>query len=299
MQFGSLKELILNIQKQIEDRNIRLDDKAIPFSDEFIPRLVHRLGIAPDKVGELLNLMANSNMIFIIEVVKADRAKKASPIDGYVIPRGDTVAKLRENYESELAKQYAVEFNVSISPSRVVREIEGRLDDLNNTHLGRLARIAYKLGHLQRTLEWNISRYNPREQEKELDVQLSMNPDLAYFMTPSNSNNEEKKDSQRRVLDNSQYDDFVSYSRRNSLERTLAVYGAEFYSRVCFRDYQFNLIKKVVDDGLIKKKEELQIIKKLLQKERSNADRDLKIQEYANDINNLEKAINEQLKKLS
>ncbi len=299
MQFASLKELVFYIQKQIEDRNVRLDERAIPMSDEFIPRIVQKTGIVQEKAGELFDLMANSNMMFILEVVKAEPDKRVKGIDGYVIPRGDTISKLRENYESELAKQYSVEFNVSMSASRVVREMEGRLDEFNNTHLGRLGRIAYKLGHLQRTLEWNISRYNPREQEKELDVQLGMYPALAYFMTSGKKTEAESKNPQRRAIDGSQYDEFISYSRKNPMERTLAVYGVEFYSRLCFRDYQFNLIKKIIDEGLVKRRDDFLTIKNLLRKERANADRDQKIQEYANDINNLEKLINEHLKKFS
>ena len=84
---------------------------------------------------------------------------------------------------------------------------------------------------------------------------------------------------------------------KNSIEKTLTVYGVEFYSRVCFREYQFGLIQKLIEDGHINERDDLMLAKKMLQKTRANSDQDLNLQKYAHDINDLEKLINEKIKK--
>jgi len=71
----------------------------------------------------------------------------------------------------------------------------------------------------------------------------------------------------------------------------------EFYSRVCFREYQFTLVQKLIEDGHIADSDDLMQAKKMLQKTRANSDQDLNLQKYAHDINDLERIINDKLKK--
>jgi hypothetical protein len=90
--------------------------------------------------------------------------------------------------------------------------------------------------------------------------------------------------------------DSVVNSAKNSIEKNLAVYGVEFYTRVCFREYKFPLMIKIVEDGLIKTREQMMILSKMIRALRSHADQDADLFKYANDINRLEKLVNEKLK---
>ena len=169
-----------------------------------------------------------------------------------------------------------------------------------------MANIAISLGYFEKNLEWNISKYNAAFQAKELDVQLSIAGSLDFYLQKKDGavketgkmSAQKKSDdnNSRRAVDAEHIDEFRDYLKKNTLERTLNVYGVEFYTRVCFRDYQFSQIRRVIDFGLVKKRTDLMTIKRLLLRERGNADQDLKIQEYAQEINLLEKAINDKLK---
>jgi hypothetical protein len=94
----------------------------------------------------------------------------------------------------------------------------------------------------------------------------------------------------------SQYHDIKKYASKHSVEKALVVYGVELYTRVCFRDNQYALIQKLVEEGIIADRGDLRVIKSLIQKERINSDTKPELQEYALEINNLEKAVNQRLK---
>ncbi len=74
------------------------------------------------------------------------------------------------------------------------------------------------------------------------------------------------------------------------------MYGVEFYTRLCFRDYQFSVMQKIVEEGMISKENDLKAVKTLLDKARQNSDNDVKINDYAKEINELLKTINLKLK---
>jgi hypothetical protein len=107
---------------------------------------------------------------------------------------------------------------------------------------------------------------------------------------------EKMSDDLQRAVDSADYDKFTEFSGRNPVKKTLALYGIDFYIRVCFRKYQFQHVIKLVEDSVISKDHELVQVKRLLAEVRKNADRDMKLQEFSIDINLLEKVINKNLK---
>jgi len=293
-----LEELLAAILEEIRARNTVPGPKSIPESVEFVDELAKRYGLVPFGIPKLLNILCEAHKIFSFTIVEADRKEKIRRIEGYVVAEGNVITKLVAWHGDELVKAYAEEFSIKYSVDRIVKEFYPRINKYNNTWLGKQANIVVNLMSFLKILERNIAQYSPAWQEKQLKAEIEKSDPLSFFLETKDSNQPGSRSQEvRRAVDSSRYEELARYASKNTIEKALAVYGIEFYTRVCFREYRFVHIKKLIEEGRIANDDDLRVVKRMLQKTRENADRDLNLQQYARIINELEKSINEKLKK--
>jgi hypothetical protein len=246
----------------------------------------------------------DSHKIISFKIIEADRKERIRRIDGFVVTEGNIVKSLLELFGDELIREYSHEFSTKYSVERIIKEFFPKLDEYNNTILGKTANIVINLMTIQSQLERNIMQYNPKWQEKQIGIEIEKSGPLPFFIEQEGAKSVSGKNStvmsaeekNRRATDTTKYEELENYISKNSIEKTLTVYGIEFYTRVCFREYQFSLVQKLIEDEQISDKEDLLTVKKMLQKTRANSDQDLNLQKYAHDINGLEKLINTKIK---
>ncbi len=204
-----------------------------------------------------------------------------------------------------MIRAYSHEFSTKYSVERIIKEFIPKIQDYNNKPLGKIANVVINLMNIQSILERNIMLYGVKWQEKQLKTEIENSDPLNCFIElkgagaepgPDKEGRKEPGEGGRRSADAVKYEDISKYLSKNSIEKTLAVYGVEFYSRLCFREYQFPLVQKLIEEGIIHLKDDLKLVKKMLQKTRANSDQDLNLQKFAKDINSLEKLINEKIK---
>jgi hypothetical protein len=226
-------------------------------------------------------------------------------VDAFVVTEGNVIKSLLDTYNDELVRVYSHEFSAKYSVERIIKEIVPKLEGFNNTPLGKIANIVINLMSLQSVLERNIMLYGQKWQEKQIKAEIEKGDPIDCFIDVvgavsagrGNKDDDIPAEKSRRAVDTARYEDLKKYLSKNSIEKALTVYGVEFYTRVCFREYQFTLIQKLVEDGFIEDVDDLTVTKKMLQKTRGNSDQDLNLQQYAHDINDLEKLLNEKIKK--
>jgi len=294
-----MKDLIENIYSEIVSINSYATSRAIPQSDEFFDMLSEKYNLVPFTVPILIGILENSNMIFSFNTVEKDRKKKMRQVRGYVAARGDIIKKLKLFFQDELVQMYTGEFTKRISAEKVFNEFTSIMDEYNGTDLGRVGRTAVMLRFIEDKLKLNISNYSRNVQMKMLKDELEKANEISFFMNQTIVSDDlsEKNASKSRLMNSDlQNGRAESNSENNSLEKALVVYGVEFYTHLCFRDYKFSHVLRLVDEGLVKRKEDLMVIKKMLQKERASADNDFKLQSYAGIINELERSVNKKLK---
>jgi hypothetical protein len=299
-----LEELLNSIYTDIRKYNSGRNMQAVPQSDWFFDEIQARYNLIPFSIPKLIKILADSHKIFIFKVVEADGKERIRRLDGLVTTEGNVIKDLLGWYGDELVRAYSHEFSKKLAVERIIKEFFPKLDEYNNTLIGKIANIVMHLMSFESTIERNISQFNSKWQEKQLKSEIEKSDPLSFFMddgdSSSNSGNDDSRllsDNNRRAIDLPKYDELKKYLSKNSIEKTLTVYGVEFYSRVCFREYQFNLIQKLIEEGHIADSDDLMQAKKMLQKTRANSDQDLNLQKYAHDINDLERIINEKLKK--
>ncbi|MBN2159945.1 MAG: hypothetical protein JW807_11165 [Spirochaetes bacterium] len=300
---NTLEQLLNTIYADIRKRNTGRGLQAIPCSDEFFGTIAKSYSLVPFAIPKLIKILVDSHKIFSFKLADADRKQRTARIDGFVVTEGPIIKSLLDFLNDELVRAYSQEFSAKYSVERIIKEILPKLDAYNNTHLGRTTNIVISLMGFQSTLERNIMQYGQKWQEKQMREEIEKSDPISSFidskgaMTASVKDEESYDDSHRRATDTQKYEELKKYMSKNSIGKTINVYGVEFYTRVCFREYQFLLVQKLIEDGHIHKREDLNDVKTLLRKTRSNSDQDTNLQKYAHDINDLEKLINSTLKK--
>jgi hypothetical protein len=299
-----LEELLKTIYIDIRKQNCERSPQAIPQSDIFFEYLTKTYSVIPYAIPNLIKILVDVHKIFSFKIVEADRKNSIRRVEGFVVVEGNIIKSLLEFFTDELIREYSHEFSAKYSVEKIIKEFFPKLDEYNNTTLGKTANIVINLMSFQSTLERAIMQYNPKWQEKQIRIEIEKSDDLSSFIDQPGGNLQNRgggaahdaDDKNRRITDTPKYEEFKKYMSRNTIEKTLTVYGMEFYSRVCFREYQFSLVQKLIEDDHINDVDDLLIVKKVLRKTRANSDQDLNLQKYAHDINDLEKAINDKIK---
>jgi len=313
MEYESLSELVLAVYEEIKDINTSNALDVVPVSTTLYPKLEKRFNLNPGKTTTLLDILVNSKMIFSFPVVRDDKTD-ATP-RAFILTKGDVITKLAKRQNEYLEKVYLDETGKKVSADRLASEYTALRDEYDGKPLGIAVNIVMTLPHYKSILERNIFDYSDGNAHKHLNELLLQSPPLSEFIKSRNGHaehtvegktdhavvkHEDKKgdsvQGEARIKDSPQYDDFAAYCNKNPLEKTIKMYGAEFYSRVCFREYRFHHIQKIIEEDRIHERNELIAIKKLLDKVRINADNDPKLFEHADEINALVGCINSKLK---
>jgi hypothetical protein len=314
MKFNDSREILNTVFNEIRDRNTLMGKDAVPLTSQLFPLLAKKYRLDQSRIPSLMQILKNANMIFSFPVAEILDEGKAYSIEGYVITRGDLILKLRKRYEETFEKLYTDEFQRKMPADKLVTEFANKRQEFNNTPLGITANIVMMLIHYQGVLERNILKYSEKMQEKELASLLpKAGPPESFVLSrgdeseaatsagASTNASERKftddKEPGRRATDTDRGEEMRQIGGTQSIDKTMKMYGIEFYTRVCFREYQFTHMQKIIDDGNITRTSDLKTVKKLLEKERMNSDKDQRINEYAREINDLMKSINGALKR--
>jgi hypothetical protein len=312
MEFESLSDLLLAIYEEIKDYNSSMAIDIVPISTSFYQSLEKRMNLDPEKIPRLMEILVNAKMIFSFPLTQDDGSDSAPR--GFVLTRGDIISIVQKRQNGLLEKLYTDTTGKKASAQSLAADYADLKGKYNGTPLGMAVQTVMTLPHYKSLLERNIFKYSDKNIQKLFEDELAKAPSLSSFMKPQSKKTAApveknhpaalKTDTipsifdtgESRIKDSARYEEFTSYINKNPLEKTLRMYGIEFYSRVCFREYRFAHIHKLVTDGKIAEKKDLLAIKVLLEKVRQNSDNDLRLNEFAGEINALMKCINDMIK---
>jgi len=292
-----IRILLYNIYEEIFRLNLLPDDTSIPVSGVFIEKISAKFGLIPFNVPELLKALENSRMIFSFDIVVENRMKRVRGLKGYVITKGDIIRSLKTIYSERFMELYTIEFNKKIPVEKALHDVFTRLNEYNNTPLGKLCYTAIGLEDCGKKLQSNILNYSEKNQQKLLEAEVERIRDMGFFVKEETADDagDESRGKNRRSTDRTRFQELSAYTDKYSVEKTLAVYGINLYARICFREYQFSFIAQLIEDDIFKQAD-LRAIKNLLQSVRANSDRDQNLQNYAAEINRIQKALNNKIK---
>jgi hypothetical protein len=290
-----MEDLINNIHRMIIQSNATDSIDAIPHSDVFTKNVEIELGIERHEVSRIANILKEAHKIFFIEILKEDKVKDVKRIVGFVDANPDTIRRLRVFFQGRLVEEYQAMFKRKLPVTNILKELLMKPASFKNTQLGQLANKAMMLeeyenlmvkGSSQYTAEWKAEKQNEilHQQTEELRVTHTQNQIREKASVPI-------ADTNRRAVDSDQYKEFTKTTQNQSVGTILKIYGIDFFLRVNLRKYNFRLLAELIERGEFRRRDDLKLLKSMLQRVKSNIGNDPKLEEYRNDITRLDKAL--------
>lgn len=295
----SSNKILDEIFDEIKKKNSKVDIMAVPHSDEFVKFVSASMGVDENFVKRFLKILIASHMILSMEIVAEDTVREIPRIDGYVISDYNVIRTLKNYYQQELMMEYEKQFDKRLLIHQLVKEIFPILKSLNNTQIGQIANKAIMLAEYERLLEKDFAEYTQEWKEKHLELELHR-ANLTHAEkkkkevvndVPGNRATAAKEKTTNRAVDSEQYDKYLSRSESYPLQRILQIYGIKFFLQVNLRKYKFSYIGRLVEDGQINNRQDLQLLKGMIQTVKSNIDKDSEIKNFLDDLYGLERAV--------
>jgi hypothetical protein len=296
-------DTVEEIYQEINKQNAVIGMRAIPHSDDFIKYVTSSLGVEADLVRRILRVLLNSHRIFSMEIVAEDTVRSIPRVEGYVVANINIVRRLKNYFQSELMVEYEKQFQKRYLFHQIVKDIFPVMRTLNNTMIGQLANKAIMLDEFERLLEKNFAEYTDDWKDERFARELQ-NASLPFAneKVPATAETQGagvprpvRAKPVTRAIDSRQYEDFVSKSKSYPLQRILKIYGVNFFIQVNLRKYQFEYLKKLVEDGQLSRRSELLLLREMIQTVKSNMHRDAGITASLNDLYDLEKSVTHRL----
>lgn len=291
-------------------------DKRIPESDSFLRELANTLALDEQKVEQYLQVLRDSNNIFIFDISKADEERGVDPLEGYVVASRDLVEELFSLHDERLHKYYAKEYNRDKSTDAIVKEILPQMRTLNNTALGNLVNIVSMLREFLYYLQ-----NNPQDYEEDIRSQL-LKKQLQEKKLWQEEADQKKSDGEvvveshegqvagqsgvdlRQELDSGFSEIPISsdsdlYGIRLDFEKAIKIYGLYFIIRHHFKKYQFRLVEEYVLKNKYFDVTELKQIRDLLKEYIKKINSDTRLALYKSDIFRLDRTLAKAIRKYS
>ncbi|MBN1531185.1 MAG: hypothetical protein JXA20_00845 [Spirochaetes bacterium] len=291
-----METLIENIHQMIKQSNSMDSIDAIPHSDIFAKSVEVEMGIERHEASRIVNILKEAHKIFFIEVLKEDKAKDVKRIVGFVDANLETIQRLRSFFQNRLVEEYQAMFKRKLPVTNILKELLMKPASFKNTLLGQIANKAMMLEEYENLMVKESYQYTDQwKKEKQNEIIHQMKEEEQRVAAAHGEVREAPKgpvaNVNRRAVDSDQYKEFAKTSQNQSAATILKIYGIDFFVRVNLRKYNFKLLADLVEKGEFRRRDDLKLMRGMLQRVKSNIGVDSKLEEYRDEIARLEKTL--------
>lgn len=288
--------------KRIVVINNKGGDDSIPHSDTFVRETEAATGIPGHQVKQIINILRESHRILVFEIEQEDKENEVGKVEGYVEADPISVRKLKQYYNTQLETVYEKENGRKLLVNQIIREIFPYMQKLRGTPVGTIANKAIMLAEYEKLLERNYEEFTHEWKEAKFH-------ELMKAMNEEGEKEDQEKDAQesegpgddaageaareiaRRASDSPDADHVSSLTSLKSINRVLNIYGVDFFFRVNIRNYNFDVIRQVIEKGVIDQRKDILKLKDMLSKVRAHYDSDSELPDHEEDLVNLERSL--------
>jgi hypothetical protein len=297
-----LKKIAEEVFRKIVEYNAKGNHDSIPHSDLFEKEAQSLTGIDRSEVNRVIKLLKDAHKIFTFEIIKEDKDNDIIKVDGYVETDLQTIRKLKNYFQKFLMDEYERQYTKRLLVHQIVKDIYARPNFYKNTLIGQVGNKAIMLEEYESFIERNFTEYTDNWKSNKLtellavesDVKMA-DPEPARPAPPSNKRKPGGAPVTMRAVDTPQYQDYSSDKGAKSLDKVLQIYGVEFFFRINLRKYNFDILRQIVESGQIDRRADLQLLKDMIQKMKSNIGRDPGLADHTEKIYKLERIISRQM----
>jgi len=289
MEKENLLDTLLRIRDRIKEINNNIYDEAIPTSDIIFRKYLNDLVYSEDMARYYLKLLAESNFIFMIQIVKPDTILRIPGIDGYVVAELDIIEKLLAVYNQRLITIYEAEKRKLAGVETIIRELMPKVKELNNTPLGTVLNICIMLEQFTRIIHERPDHFQDAYRISKLKQFI---PEEDEFKEPEEEHEKiQQVEERRRAVDTEEYQQLSKMNLTGNWAKAVEQFGVQFLIRVHLRKYEFDVLKKLLLQKRIAREEDLIFLRDSLRKmeERSLFNPELK--KYLNEIKELKRIV--------
>ena len=289
MEKENLLDTLLRIRDRIKEINNNIYDEAIPTSDIIFRKYLNDLVYSEDMASYYLKLLAESNFIFMIQIVKPDTILRIPGIDGYVVAELDIIEKLLAVYNQRLITIYEAEKRKLAGVETIIRELMPKVKELNNTPLGTVLNICIMLEQFTRIIHERPDHFQDAYRISKLKQFI---PEEDEFKEPEEEHEKiQQVQERRRAVDTEEYQQLSKMNLTGNWAKAVEQFGVQFLIRVHLRKYEFDVLKKLLLQKRIAREEDLIFLRDSLRKmeERSLFNPELK--KYLNEIKELKRIV--------
>lgn len=289
MEKENLLDTLLRIRDRIKEINNNVYEEAIPTSDIIFRKYLNDLVYSEDMASYYLKLLADSNFIFMIQIVKPDTILRIPGIDGYVVAELDIIEKLLAVYNQRLVTIYEAEKRKLAGVETIIRELMPKVKELNNTPLGKVLNICIMLEQFTRIIHERPDHFQDAYRISKLKQFI---PEEDEFKESEEEHEKiQQVQERRRAVDTEEYQQLSKMNLTGNWAKAVEQFGVQFLIRVHLRKYEFDVLKKLLLQKRIAREEDLIFLRDSLRKmeERSLFNPELK--KYLNEIKELKRIV--------
>jgi predicted house-cleaning noncanonical NTP pyrophosphatase (MazG superfamily) len=288
-----LKKYTEEVFKKIVSQNHMESTEAIPHSDILAKFVESNIGLDSSLFKMVISILKDSHKILIMQVTKDDQEREIQGVEGYIDADIQTIRKMKALFQRVLSDMYEEEYHKRIHPHMIVRELFPIMNRINRTPLGSIANKTIMLDEFEKLLQKEFNEYTEDWKAKKL-IELLEKHEESFTAKIKESTIKDKqqgknleKSPSMRAVDSPDAGNLTN----TSLNKVLQIYGVEFFFRINLRKYNFDYIAEIIDSRIIRSRNDLKMLKKMIQTVKNNTDRDPKLKDYMEKINRLDRLV--------
>jgi hypothetical protein len=294
-----LKKFSNELFRKIVEYNSREDHEAIPHSDLFEKEVQSLMGIGKADLDQIIKILKDSHKILSFEIIKEDSENDIKRIDGYVEADLQTIRKLKNIFQKLLMDEYEKQMNKRLMVHQVIKDIYSRPNFYKNTLIGQIGNKAIMLNEYEILMERNFNEYTDTWKTKKFSELLASMSDKLPSETaaPAQAAPEAEKAAEKvqRAVDSPLYKSYSTDKAKQSIDKVLELYGVNFFFRINLRKYNFDLLREILESGAISQRQDLILIKELIQKTKANVGNDPGLLDHTDKLYKLERIVSRQI----
>jgi F0F1-type ATP synthase delta subunit len=301
------QKMLDDITAEIQRKNKEIGPHAIPHSDQLAKFIQSSLGIPAESGRLAIRLLLESHRILSMEIVADDQSHKIERVEGYITADLTIITQLKHYFQDLLCQLYEKQFHKRLMIHQLIKELFPIIKTFNNTELGQIANKAIMLNEYERMVDRDFEHYSTEYQEKTLveiatrerfdytpkiaSIKGIIHSESAFPVHDTAPAANPVGNSFNRAIDSHVYKEFAEKKDHYPIQRILNIYGIDFFLKVNFRKYQFDQIRKLVDDKQITRRDDLIAVKTMLDTIKQHLFVDKELERRREDIYSLERAV--------
>ena len=298
------KANLINLVERINNYQVQKSNDPITTVEDIYNVIAYDSFDDIDEVKKAVVLLVKSGYLFEIQTL--DSHNKLA--DGFVVSSPGVLMAVSNVIAKKLERQYLTSMKVVKSTDNIILDKEEEFLDKNpralryiktyqriKEYVAKVANGDYrysKAGCLN-----SLSRLLDGEESIDLSAELSAEESLTKG--PGSEKAVEEKSAKRsRAVDAIDQEQYARVRERLAWSDATKIFDAQFLMRIHFRKYEFKMVFRLIYEGKVKEKKDLDYIEATLTKIEGNVDKDPKLKDHLKEIQELKKFVSEQISKL-